>query len=73
MLKNHCQPCGDQGVLCHATLPHGLIPPIKRSRVPGHGYGNYSVFIIIKVVAAERVAECGGLLLKKWPVFAKIG
>jgi len=37
MLKNHCQPYGDQGVLCHATSPHGLIPPIKRSRVPGHG------------------------------------
>jgi hypothetical protein len=32
MLKNHCQPCGDQGVLCHATSPYGLILPIKRSR-----------------------------------------
>ena len=31
MLKNHCQPCGDQGVLCHATSPHGLILPIKQS------------------------------------------
>ena len=39
MLRRFCQPCGNQGVLCHASLPHGLVPPkapIKRSRVPGH-------------------------------------
>jgi hypothetical protein len=35
MLKNHCQPCGAQGVLCHATLPYGSVPPITRSRIPG--------------------------------------
>jgi hypothetical protein len=35
MLKNHCQPCSDQGVLCHTTLPHGSIPPITRSRILG--------------------------------------
>lgn len=36
ILRSYCQPCGDQGVLCHATSPHGLVPLIKRSRIPGH-------------------------------------
>ena len=45
---------GDQGVLCHATSPHGLVPPIKRPRIPSHlviegdgVYSNYSVFLLI--------------------------
>jgi hypothetical protein len=46
ILRSYCQPCGDQGVLCYATSPHGLVPPIKRSRIPGHlvieGDGGYS-------------------------------
>ena len=47
MLRSYCQPCGDRGVLFHATSPaHGLVPPILRSRISGHlvikvdsGYG----------------------------------
>jgi hypothetical protein len=35
MLKSHCQPCGGRGALCHTTLPHGSVPLITRSRVPG--------------------------------------
>ena len=31
--KCYCQFCGGQGVPCHTTSPHGLIPPpIKRAR-----------------------------------------
>ena len=75
MLKNHCQPCGGQEVLCYATSPHGLIPLIKRSRVPGHGYSNTAYLsFIIKAVAAERVAECGRLLPKNsvFPIYSEL-
>jgi len=30
ILKNYCQPCRDQGVLCHAMSLHGWVPLIKR-------------------------------------------
>ena len=47
MLRSHYQPCGGRGALCHATSPQGLVPPTKRSRIPGHlvinvdtGYSN---------------------------------
>ena len=57
MLKNHCQPCGDQEVLCHATSLHGLLLLIKRSRslVMVTVITAYSSFII------KAVAECGRL------------
>ena len=57
MLKNHCQPCGDQGVLCYATSPQVLILPIKQSGslVMVTVITAYSSFII------KAVAECGRL------------
>ena len=58
--------------LCYAMSPQGMIPLVKRSRVPSpspsHSYVNYSVsystclLYVIKTVAAECVAECGGLI-----------
>ena len=54
--------------------PHGLVPPIKRSRVSGHLVivgrvitvitGYFILSYIIKPVAAERVAAYGGMLPK---------
>ena len=75
MLKNHCQPCGDQGVLCYATSPHVLILPIKQSGslVMVTVITAYLPFVI-KAVAAERVAECGRLLPKNsvFPIYSKL-
>ena len=78
MLKNHCQPCGDQGVLCHATSPHGLIPPIKRSRVPG--LAERVAVVMVRLLPKNSVFPIYSELhhtlssgSKKWPMFAKIG
>jgi len=35
MLRSHCQPCGDQAVLCYAMSPQGLVPPKQAIKDPG--------------------------------------
>jgi hypothetical protein len=62
MLKTHYQSCGGRGALCHATLLHGSVPPITRSRIPGQLHITVIVIYFIlhnKCVAAKRVAVFG--------------
>jgi hypothetical protein len=35
MLRSHCQPCGDQTVLCHAASPYRLVLPNQAIKDPG--------------------------------------
>jgi len=35
MLSNYCQPNGGRSGMHYATLPHGSVPPITQSRIPG--------------------------------------
>ena len=53
ILRSYCRLCGDQRVLRHAMSPHGLVHPIKRSRIPGHlvmegdsAYSKYGVYYL---------------------------
>jgi hypothetical protein len=63
----------------YTTSPHGLVPLITRLRTPGQSYSNfrnlkYILSYIIKRGAAERLAECGGLLPKNpgFPIYSEL-
>jgi hypothetical protein len=58
--KCYCHFCGGQGVPCHTTSPHGLIPPpIKRARTLASCVVVTVIsvkFIVIQAAAAKCVA-----------------
>jgi hypothetical protein len=58
-LKNHCQPYSNHGVLCLATLPHGSVPPITRSRIPSQAaYNGYSNLRKMYFILHNKTCGC---------------
>ena len=70
MLRSHCQPCGDQAVLCHAMSPHGLVPPKQAIKGPSQMWLRHVWLRSVWLGAVWLRVTCLWIPLKqskKWP------